>query len=260
LADESIFQGIVRNENSFTQLLYNLMTRDELFRKDVLSLFAGETRSRSTVRANIYIEKHLPNGGRADLLIENPDLAIIVEVKTEHLRGRTAKQLLSGLDDNPKSYLAYLESRRSLGARGLLVFLVPPDWRRKADLEDEIAGYVRQGRDKGVEVQQITWRDLLDCHKTEQTFNGSLWLEFHNLLERRFGAVRFQKSEINSMINGEMTFASVVKLTKLIDDVRKKAKAAGIMILPPQNVSLSKAVLMRKGGEDDEVKAGTLHA
>jgi hypothetical protein len=33
-----------------------------------------------------------------------------------------------------------------------------------------------------------------------------------------------------------------------------------IVILPPQNVSLSKAVLMRKGGEDDEVKAGTLHA
>jgi uncharacterized protein (TIGR03435 family) len=33
-----------------------------------------------------------------------------------------------------------------------------------------------------------------------------------------------------------------------------------VLILPPQNVSLSKAVLMRKGGEDDEVKAGTLHA
>ena len=32
------------------------------------------------------------------------------------------------------------------------------------------------------------------------------------------------------------------------------------LILSPQNVSLSKAVLMRKGGEDDEVKAGTLHA
>jgi hypothetical protein len=32
------------------------------------------------------------------------------------------------------------------------------------------------------------------------------------------------------------------------------------VILPPQNVSLSKAVLMRKGSEDDEVKAGTLHA
>jgi hypothetical protein len=32
------------------------------------------------------------------------------------------------------------------------------------------------------------------------------------------------------------------------------------VILPPQNVSLSKAVLMRKGGEDDEIKAGTLHA
>ena len=27
----------------------------------------------------------------------------------------------------------------------------------------------------------------------------------------------------------------------------------GSLILPPQNVSLSKAVLMRKGGEDDEV-------
>jgi hypothetical protein len=32
------------------------------------------------------------------------------------------------------------------------------------------------------------------------------------------------------------------------------------VILPPQNVSLSEAVLMRKGGKDGEVKAGTLHA
>ena len=32
------------------------------------------------------------------------------------------------------------------------------------------------------------------------------------------------------------------------------------LILPPQNVSLSRAVLMRKGSEDDEVEAGTLHA
>jgi hypothetical protein len=32
------------------------------------------------------------------------------------------------------------------------------------------------------------------------------------------------------------------------------------LILPPENVSLSKAVLMRKGSGDDEVEAGTLHA
>jgi hypothetical protein len=32
------------------------------------------------------------------------------------------------------------------------------------------------------------------------------------------------------------------------------------LILPPQNVSLSKPVLMRKGVKDDDVKAGTLHA
>jgi hypothetical protein len=41
---------------------------------------------------------------------------------------------------------------------------------------------------------------------------------------------------------------------------RNDTLADETLILPPQNVSLSKAVLMRKGGEDDEVKAGTLHA
>jgi hypothetical protein len=42
--------------------------------------------------------------------------------------------------------------------------------------------------------------------------------------------------------------------------LRSVAEYLAEMILPPQNVSLSEAVLMRKGGEDDEVKAGTLHA
>jgi hypothetical protein len=32
------------------------------------------------------------------------------------------------------------------------------------------------------------------------------------------------------------------------------------MTLPAQNVSLKQAVLMRKGVEDDEIEAGTLHA
>jgi hypothetical protein len=60
---------------------------------------------------------------------------------------------------------------------------------------------------------------------------------------------------LDSTYAGELL---VVGLGK-IRDLNFQNQAIG-MILPPQNVSLSNAVLMRKGGEDDEVKAGTLHA
>ena len=219
---ESIFQGVVRNEGSFTRLLFNFMSRDEKFCKNALSLFAGQ----SITDATLHIEKHLPNGGIADLLIQNAALSVIVEVKSENFRGRTAKQMLSNADNNPESYLAYLESC-SVPTR-LLVFLVPPDWKHRADVDAEIAGYTREGRHKRVGVRLVTWEELLSCHTPDGTFTGLLYREFRHLLEQRFGSIRLQESEVNSMTDGTMSLVSLVKLNALVEEVRKKAKRAGL--------------------------------
>jgi hypothetical protein len=68
---------------------------------------------------------------------------------------------------------------------------------------------------------------------------------------------------LRAVFGGRTAIRRRVRVQGLIRSLRSLQRprwALGEVILPPQNVSLSKAVLMRKGGEDDEVKAGTLHA
>jgi hypothetical protein len=222
LTEVSVFKGIVRSENSYTQLLYNLLMRDEHFRRDVLSLFVGEAQTELFEGANIQIQKCLPNRGQPDLLIEGPALSLIVEVKTENLCVRTVKQSVSGPEDDPKSYLAYLKSQEGKGKKSVLVFLVPPDWKYRPDVGEEIAEYTREGREKGVDVKQITWQQLVDRHG-DTVGSVSLSQEFINLIKDRFGPVIFTEGEISSMETGEMSLETLLKINKLIDDVRKKA-------------------------------------
>lgn len=219
---ESIFQGVARNEISLTRLLHNFLGRDKQFRTDVLSLFTNKP----TMDAQIEVEKSLPNGGIADLLIDSPALSIIVEVKSEKFRGRTAKQMFSNEHDDPESYLAYLKSCPVATRR--LIFLVPPDWTHKFDVQAEIEKYTLEGRQKGVEVSLVTWEDVLYSHKPGGTFNGLLCREFHKLLKKRFDSIRLEEREISSMVDGKMSLLTVLKLTALIEQVRSKAKNAGM--------------------------------
>jgi hypothetical protein len=51
---ESIFHKLVKNENSYTQLLRNLMVRNDVFRTEFLSLFFGEQKANHVLAAHIH--------------------------------------------------------------------------------------------------------------------------------------------------------------------------------------------------------------
>jgi hypothetical protein len=56
-----------------------------------------------------------------------------------------------------------------------------------------------------------------------------------------------------------LTWAQINFAKEFLAVGRSKTEG-GEVSLPPQNVLLSKAVLKRKGSENDEVEAGTFHA
>jgi hypothetical protein len=225
LTEASIFSRIVRNEDSYTQLLYNLMVRDESLRAVVLAFLLGEINPVSVSKRDIYIQKRLPNGGKPDLMIEHAGLSAIIELKTENERGRTARQLIVEPEqDDPECYLSYLRQKHAAGDRCALVFLVPPAWRERADVEEQIAELKKEGRAADIIVKQVTWQELLHCH--EDTTTGlSLWREFQAFLREHFDMIHFTKEEIETMVNGTMTLVSAVKLNRLIEEVRLKAEA-----------------------------------
>ncbi len=100
---ESIFHKVVKKEDSYTQLLYNLIKRDGAFRRHFLSFLVGqdltkllgEDLTKDATHAYIATQERLSNKGRADIYVKTAKLCLILEVKTEIHRDRTEMQLLS---------------------------------------------------------------------------------------------------------------------------------------------------------------------
>jgi hypothetical protein len=222
----SIFHGIVKNENSYTHLLYNLMLREERVRMSVLQCLLGDFCPAICEARAIGLQKTLPNGGRPDLLIETDKLSAIVEVKTEEARDWSVRQLLFDSDENePKTYLAHLKEQATLGRTCVLLFLVPPSWCLRSDVETAIQDLNKEGSTKHVTVRPIvTWRDILLCHQeTELQPGPSLWQEFQLFLKERFDLIRFSDQEISAFRSNLIDLGLATKLVHLIDTVRQQA-------------------------------------
>jgi hypoxanthine-DNA glycosylase len=112
---ESIFHKVVRNENSYTQLLCNMMKRDQVFCRTLLTLFAGEN-PRWRFGGESFSPQTRPrdNCGQPDLIIESTTHCMIVEVKTESHRVCTPKQELL---NTGRGYLSELKNRHD--SRGI---------------------------------------------------------------------------------------------------------------------------------------------
>ena len=142
MAQESIFHKLIKNENSYTQLLCNILKRDENFRNDFFSLIGVAASSLNAVR--IQAQRGLGCHGQADILIQSSTIYMIIEVKTESLRSMTDNQFLS----TPQGYLRWLEQKMTERTEGWLIYLIPANWSLLEDKRDEILKYQRGGRER----------------------------------------------------------------------------------------------------------------
>jgi hypothetical protein len=226
MSEESIFHKLIKGENAYTQLLRNVMVRDDGFRGGLLDLF--DERLKDWVNpGHVRTQVPLPRCGQADILIRSPRLSMIVEAKTETHRTVTDKQRLL---DNPASYQSWLEMEKANGSEAWLVFLVPASWKYRDDKEDEITAYKKRFNQRGILTKQIFWEDLLPLLiKSANQKELSLVHEFRLVLEERFGPVRFDREEAAAVFSDNFPVSTMLKLIAVIDkigqeNIRKPSK------------------------------------
>jgi hypothetical protein len=216
MVDKSIFHNIVKRETAYTQLLCNMLKRDRNFRDELLRKCGLDP---TTIKSSdIEAEKRLGEYGQADILIRSSRVWLIIELKTETHRGRESTQ---EIEDKGKTYLGWLRAEAPVGTISRLLFLVPSEWKHRIGTAKEIEAYASVPNTTDLGVNMLLWPQLVTIlHKSA----GELATEFRRLIEDRYGPIGFTPEERSQMFAKEFPLTTVVKLVKLLDDVRRASK------------------------------------
>jgi hypothetical protein len=148
----NIFDNVVTNENSMTELLCNLMRLSPAFRRALLARFLSDQCSSRISEAEIYTQEGLDGCGRPDLIIRNEEVFALIEVKVQDHCGLTRNQ--------PDGYFeALLKDDRP---RRWLVFLVPKDWPHLAFLKERLELLSAAHTKSEITTRIVIWEDVLE--------------------------------------------------------------------------------------------------
>jgi hypothetical protein len=210
----NIFHKLVANEDSYTELLCNLM-RYSAFRRPLLSRILSEESAQHIDYDDIDTQVVLPDSGRPDIVIDSDSVYGVVEVKVDLGRGLTANQ--------PDGYFRHLASKSWASTRWL-VFLLPPGWDDGPRLKESLVRLEAADTACGVRTRIVDWHDVLDIIESNdlQALNP-FFDEFHDLLEIRFRPrpIVFMRKEVSMLFSKDIPIA-LSKLDKLIDQIQEK--------------------------------------
>lgn len=211
----SVFDKVVVNENSQTQLLCNFMRRDDEFRTKVLTLFLPEAVASKVRPHEIRREVSLLEGGRPDITIEAQGVCALIEVKAS-----TRCELRENQDVREKlgSYAVFL--KRNNAACKRFGFLVPRDF----DALEGLNSRTREAREQlgDIEPKIVYWDQILAIIEKLQSRDG-LFEEYRGFLAQKFGPIGFDQEEIQ-MLSSTAFLRPFLKLTHLIRQIEIKCK------------------------------------
>lgn len=168
----NIFDKLVYNENTLTELLRNMLRFDD-FRRIFLNLI--EHPNQEINFEHISAQQGITNG-RPDLIISNNQVDIYIEIKIQD----------AFLTDNqPLGYLKSLHSRKSKKYRSL-VLLIPSDYKHLSEYKNRLDAWNTLVSDD-IATKIITWTDLIHVIQQFQLHSGNpILAEFTNLLKQWF--------------------------------------------------------------------------
>jgi hypothetical protein len=194
-----------------------MLRRDEKFRKDFFGM-EGINLTAPVSPEHIHVEKHLGEHGRADILIDSPDILMLIEVKTALGCQVTGKQHI--IASEAGGYISYLLSKSNGKPDVRLVYLVPKGWNRLAETRLELENYKASGG-INISVAITHWEDITSLTQGDEQRDGlSLVDEFHLVLAERFGPTTFSQEELQLMNASGFPLEVFLKLIKLVDEVR----------------------------------------
>ncbi|HUI05853.1 MAG TPA: hypothetical protein VL486_02485 [Verrucomicrobiae bacterium] len=214
--DPNIFDGLVYNENSATELLRNLMWFGA-FRRPLLTLLFSNECAEKIEFANIETQRSLGKFGRPDIVVDNDEIFAILEIKV--------KKWCPPTDSQPAGYLNALRDKKH-SRKGWLAFLIPKGWDYEQALREELESYA-QDYTINVRKTPVYWEDVLEIIKSNNLQDlNPFFGEFYRLLIAWYGStpIDFSEKERIMLFPTEApTFIEAInKLGKLIDEVCAK--------------------------------------
>lgn len=214
---DTIFDNLVTDENSMTELLCNL-TRLSPFRRALLARLFSDGCSSRIAENDIRTQKRLDGWGQPDLIIRNDEIYALVEVKVSNHCGLTPNQ--------PNSYFESLLKDKT--PQRWLVFLVPKDWLYLGSLKESLRLLSAAHRESGIQARILHWEDVLDVtvdvSRREPTLSPVLG-EFGRLVSSWFvpTPIPFSKQEVQMLFSKDFAVA-LSNLFKLIGQIRDKGR------------------------------------
>jgi hypothetical protein len=201
----SIFDSIVKDENSLTELLLNYLQFD-FFRFKIIEKIGIPNQVKDSLSYYDFSTQYsIGKHGRPDLTIINEKIAIHFEVKTNNFRSLTNNQ--------PLGYLKSLDKQNAKFKK--LIFLIPENYYYADSIELRIAK-----SPKNVKIQILTWHEIIDIILINKFhLNYPLFNEYLNFIESYFKPKKiiFMTNELQSLNNSDFA-KGLDKVLRLLNE------------------------------------------
>lgn len=214
----TIFENIIGNENSFTELFKNFL-KYKPFRDALLKKINLRNHIDKIAFDDITTQISLGKYGRPDIYILTDEVEVLIEIKIQDTI-RTVNQ--------PKGYLKYLTQSSKLPNRHL-VFLTPKSYYGLSEYQNEIES---SDVKKIIICDILFWEDIVQIIRdNELDAISPLYTEYIHFLDNRFNltATVFTQKNIKMLFDKE-TPRAIAKLQALIYKIFQTIQNKGIEV------------------------------
>jgi hypothetical protein len=209
----SVFENIVKNENSFTELFYNYL-KFGVFKSIFLELIDFDFDKGSIKYSDFDTQYSVSKFGRPDLVLINDELEILFEIKVYNT-SLTANQ--------PTSYYKHLKSKSKKKYKALIL-LAPDDYYDIERYRNELL-IVNDNEDK-IFTQIIYWNEIVrQIEKKDITEISPLFKEYSNFLTSWFQmkSIFFDSLNATTMFGKEFP-DGLYKTLVIVDNIFRELK------------------------------------
>ena len=217
--EETIFDGIITNENSFTELFKNFL-RFKPFQQAFLKLIDFPFDKDEIVFDNFDTQFSTSKYGRPDLALITDEIEILFEIKISNTE-LTKNQ--------PAGYYSYLKSRGEIETKALIL-IVPEDYHYTSGYTSTLES-VKSNYDK-IHTQVIHWEVISKLiTDLELEIISPLFQEYSNLLSRLFQLKLIYLNPLNASTMFDKKFPESLENTmEIIDNVYSEFEKQGFSI------------------------------
>lgn len=213
--DSNIFDNIVTNENSLTELFRNFL-RFKIFREAFVNLVILNIDKSEIIHDDFQTQFYTANNGIPDLVLSTEDYEYVFEIKV-HNTGLTNNQ--------PLGYLDYL---RSIDKPNKGLFLIAPEnYIYKNVFFDRLVGNIKDT--DNVKVEFISWQSVMKLITDNELDETSpLFSEYLYYLNYWFKTIEIDKLNSNIMYSKDFP-DSINKICELIDRAADSLKSGSTL-------------------------------